>query len=146
MSAEGNKALARRFFVEVADGGHLDRAAELMAADYRHHDPGLPPELQTSRDAYIGHFPLYTAAFPDMRIAVEDLVADGDKVATRWTFAGTHSGDLMGIPPTGRRVNIAAMTIQRIADGKIVEGWTILDVLGMMQQIGVVPAPGQTGT
>lgn len=143
MGTEENKALARRFFAEIADGGHLDRAAELMTADYQHHDPGLPPELQTSRDAYINHFPMYTAAFPDMRIDTEDVVADGDKVATRWTLTGTHNGNLMGIPPTGKPVNVSAITIQRIAEGKIVEGWTIFDVLGMMQQIGVIPAPGQ---
>ena len=142
MTVEENKALARRFFVEIADGGHLDRAAEMMAADYRHHDPGLPPEMQTSRDAYISHFPMYTAAFPDMRIAVADIVAEDDKVAIRWTFTGTHNGPLMGIPPTGKPVNVSATTIQRIAGGKIVEGWTLFDALGMMQQIGVVPSPG----
>jgi steroid delta-isomerase-like uncharacterized protein len=143
MTTEENKALARRFFTEVADGGHLDHAAEMMAADYRHHDPGLPPELQGSREAYINHFPMYTAAFPDMRIAVDDVVADGDKVVTRWTLTGTHNGNLWGVPPTGKRVDCSAITIQRIAGGVIVEGWTIFDALGMMQQIGVVPSPGQ---
>ncbi len=143
MMTEENKTLAHRFFDEIADGGRFDRAAEIMTADYRHHDPGLPPELQGSRDAYIGHFPMYTTAFPDMRIAVDDMIADDDKVATRWTLTGTHNGNLMGIPPTGKPVNVSAITIQRIADGKIVEGWTIFDALGMMQQIGVVPSPGQ---
>jgi steroid delta-isomerase-like uncharacterized protein len=142
MSTDENKALARRFFDEVVNGGHLDRAAQMMAADYRHHDPGLPPEMLGSRDAYVSHFPMYTAAFPDMRVVVDDVVADGDRVAMRWTLTGTHNGNLMGIPPTGKPVNVSAITIQRIAGGTIVEGWTIFDALGMMQQIGVVPAPG----
>jgi steroid delta-isomerase-like uncharacterized protein len=142
MSIEENKALARRFFAEVADGGQLDRAAEMMAADDRNHDPGLPPALRGSRDAYINHFPMYTAAFLDMRIAVEDVIAEGNKVAVRWTLTGTHNGSLMGIPPTGKRVDCSAITMQRIAGGMIVEGWMIFDALGMMQQIGVVPSPG----
>jgi steroid delta-isomerase-like uncharacterized protein len=142
MGTEVNKTLARRFFVEIADGRQLDRAAELFAADYRHHDPGLPPEMQGSRDAYINHLPMYTAAFPDMHVTVDDMVSDGDKVATRWTITGTHGGDLMGMPPTGKSVAASGITIQRIADGKIVEGWTIFDTLGLLQQIGAVPAPG----
>lgn len=143
MSTEESKALARRFFEEVAGGGHLDRAAELMAADYRHHDPRLPPEVQGSRDAYIGHFPMYTAAFPDLRTTVDDVVAEGDRAAVRWAITGTHNGALMGIPPTGKRIDCSGITIQRIAGGKIVEGWTIFDTLGLLQQIGVAPSPGQ---
>ncbi len=142
MTSGDNKTIARRFFEEVAGGGHLDRAAELMAGDYRHHDPGLPPEMRGSRDAYVGHFPMYTAAFPDLRTTVDDLVAEGDKVAIRWTIAGTHNGELMGIPPSGKRINCSGITIQRIADGKIVEGWTNFDALGMLQQIGAIPSPG----
>lgn len=142
MDTEKNKTLARRFFAEVANAGRLDRAAELMAPDYRHHDPGLPPELQESRDAYVSHFPMYTAAFPDMGIVVDDVVAEGDRVAIRWTLTGTHNGELMGIPPSGKKVTCPAITIQRIADGKIVEGWTNFDALGMLQQIGAIPSSG----
>lgn len=145
MSTEENKALARRFFAEVADGRHLDRAAEMMAADYRHHDPGMPPELQTSRDTYINHFPMFTTAFPDLRTTIDDVIAEGDRVAVRWAITGTHNGELMGIPPTGKRINCSGITIQRIAGGKIVEGWTIFDTLGMLQQLGVAPSPGQGG-
>lgn len=145
MSTEESKTLARRFFEEVVGGRHLDRAAELMAADYRHHDPGLPPEMQGSRDAYVSHLPMFTTAFPDLRTTIDDVIAEGDRAAVRWTITGTHNGELMGIPPTGRHINCSGITIQRIAGGKIVEGWTNFDALGMLQQLGVVPSPGQPG-
>jgi predicted ester cyclase len=73
------------------------------------------------------------------------IVADGDKVVTRWTVQATHQGELNGIPATGKRVTVTAMTIDRITDGKVIESWTIFDALGLMQQLGVVPSPGQGG-
>jgi steroid delta-isomerase-like uncharacterized protein len=142
MSIEANRGMARRFFTEVANGGNLEVAKDLLVADYRHHDPGLPPELLSSRDAYIGHFPVYTTAFPDLSTTVEDMIAEGDKVVTRWTIRGTHNGELMGIPPTGTPIAASGITIQRFADGKIVEGWTIFDTLGILRQLGVVPSLG----
>ena len=144
MSVEGNRAVARRFFTEVANGGNLEVAKEFMPPEYHHHDPGLPPQLLGSRDAYIGHFPMYTAAFPDLSTTVDDMIAEEDKVVTRWTIRGTHNGELMGIPPTGKSVAASGITIQRFADGKIVEGWTNFDTLGILQQLGVVPSPGQS--
>ena len=84
-------------------------------------------------------------AFLDIRVAVEDQVAERDKVVSRWTATGTHTGDLMGIPPTGRRVDISGVTINRFSGGKIVEDWYQSDDLGMMQQLGVVPSGEQPG-
>ena len=115
-------------------------AKELLALDYHHHDPGLPPEVQQSRDTYIGYLPMFYGAFPDLRVTVEDMVAEGDEVATRWSFRGTHQGELMGIPATGKQVEASGITIHRVSGGKIVEGWTILDNLGMMRQLGIIPA------
>ena len=86
---------------------------------------------------------MYRTAFPDMRITIEDQVAEGDKVVTRWTASGTHQGDLMGIDPTGRRATVTGITIDRISGGKVEETWTNFDAMGMMQQLGVIPSPEQ---
>lgn len=145
MSAEENKSLSRRFWEEVADKRNLELANELLVSGYIHHDPGLPPHMQQSRDAYIQHLPTFYAAFPDFHITVENMIAEGDRVATRWSFSGAHQGDLMGIPRTGKKVGASGTTIQRISNGKIVEGWTIFDVLGILQQLGVAPPPEQAG-
>lgn len=141
MSTEENKAVVRRF-LEVYSRGDLDGAVEVLSPDIVVHGfPGLPP----GRVAYKGIGAMFRAAFPDARNIVEDQVAEGDKVATRETFRGTHQGDFMGIPATGKEVVMRAMTIDRIADGKIVERWIQFDQMGMMQQLGVIPTPGQEG-
>lgn len=145
MSAGENSAISRRFWEEVAEGRNLELAQELLSQDYLHHDPNLPLEMQHGRDAYISHLPMFYAAFPDFHLTVEDMVAEGNRVAVRWSFRGTHQGELMGLPATGRQVTASGITIQRFADGTIVEGWTNFDVLGMMQQIGAIPAPEQAG-
>ena len=83
--------------------------------------------MQHSRDAYIGHLPMFYEAFPDLRVTVEDMLAEGDKVATRWTIRGTHQGELMGIPPTGKQVEASGITIHRVSGGKSWRGgrsWT----------------------
>ena len=85
-------------------------------------------------------------AFPDLHFTIEELIAEGDKVAGRYTARGTHKGELMGIPPTNNAISLTVSEIYRIADGKITEHWVILDALGMMQQLGVIPAPGQAGS
>ncbi len=85
----------------------------------------------------------YRTAFPGNQLTVEDYLAEGDTVVSRWTGRGTHKGDLMGIAPTGKQVTVTGISIQRIANGKIVEEWSNYDMLGMLQQLGVVPMPGQ---
>jgi predicted ester cyclase len=84
---------------------------------------------------------MYRNAFPDVLMSVEDQVAEGDKVVTRWIASGTHQGDMMGIAPTGNRVTVAGTSVERIVDGKIEETWDNYDALGMMQQIGAIPSP-----
>ena len=86
---------------------------------------------------------MYRSAFPDIQFTIEDLIAEGDKIVTRYTARGTHRGDLQGIPPTGRQVTVTGIIISRFANGKFVEGWLDFDALGMLQQLGVIPAPGQ---
>ncbi len=141
MATDANKALVRRFFEEY----RLDVIDELFIPAYTHHDPNLPPELQQGRDAYKQVVTMFRAAFPDLHTTVEDLFAEGDKVTARWTFRGTHQGEMMGIPPTGKPITGTGISITRIADGKMAETWVIFDALGLMQQLGAVPTPGQSG-
>jgi steroid delta-isomerase-like uncharacterized protein len=86
---------------------------------------------------------MYLAAFPDLHLTIEDQIAEGDKVVIRWTAHGTHKGNFMGIPPTGKEAVVTGITIDRFANGKTVEAWNNSDDLGLLQQLGVVPAPGQ---
>jgi predicted ester cyclase len=86
---------------------------------------------------------MFREAFPDSYFTVEDMVAEGDKVATRKTFHGTHRGEFLAIPPTGQQISIGLIDIVRVADGKVVEHWSIADNLGMMRQLGVIPVPGE---
>ncbi len=139
---EENKTLARRFFEEVASQQKLDLIDELFAPEYVLHDPANP--MVQNREALKGFLMGHYAAFPDAKWTVEDVMAEGDKVTVRWTFSGTHQGDLMGIPPTGKHVAMSGISVYRIADGKIAEEWAVADVMGFMQQLGVVPAPGQS--
>ena len=139
--SEENKALIRRFFKEVWNEKNLDAIDELVAADQVDHDrpPGLPPGREGAK-AFIG---AYLNAFPDVKITIEDMIAKGDKVVTRWNATGTHTGELMGIPATGIQISITGIDITRYSGGKSVEHWGQFDQLGMMQQLGVVPVPGQ---
>lgn len=142
MSVEENKAKARRFFETVGDASDVEAGKDLLIPEYRHHDPQLPPFMLESRDAYLSHLPVFRVSFPDLRCTVDDMLAEGDKVATRWAIRGTHRGDLMGIPPTGKQIEVPGITIHHFVDGKIAEGWTNVDMLGMLQQLGVAPSPG----
>ena len=120
----------------------LGVADEIFATDHTYHDPSSPmigpgPE---GMKQLIG---MYIAAYPDLHHAVEDQIAEGDTVVTRWTGTGTHQGDLLGMAPTGKPAKVMGIWIHRLAGGKIVESWNVWDTLGMLQQLGVVPASGQ---
>ena len=139
MSAE-NKALARRLLEEAFNAGRLDVAEELVASDFVGHDPSLPEEVRGPaglKELIAG----YRTAFPDIHVTIEDQIADGDRVVTRWSAKGTHQGELMGMPATGKQATVTGITIDRIADGRIAESWNNWDTLGMMQQLGAIPAP-----
>jgi steroid delta-isomerase-like uncharacterized protein len=138
--SEANKSLVRREMEEVFNQGNLDAAEDLYAPDYVIHDPTSPEDVRGVEGAR--HFAAtYRQAFPDFQATVEDQVAEGDKVATRFTARGTHLGELEGIAPTGNRIEVTGINISRIAGGKIAEEWTNYDTLGLMQQIGAVPEP-----
>jgi steroid delta-isomerase-like uncharacterized protein len=142
MSTEDNKALVRRFNAEVWNQHNVAAADGLLASTYIAHFPGHPPLDREGQKQFIA---AYFAAFPDVHATLEDLIADGDKVAFRWTARGRHQGVFQGIPPTGKQVTLSGISIFRLAEGKLVEQWAEFDALGMLQQFGVVPAPGQAG-
>ena len=137
MSTEEDKALARRVLEEMFNRGNLDVADELLASDYVDHDPAMPEDVHGPEGfkEYVG---AYRSAFSDLHLEIEDQVAEGDKVVTRWTGTGTHDGELAGIPPTGNRVTFPGMEIVRISDGKLVEGWEGYDMMNLMRELGVM--------
>jgi steroid delta-isomerase-like uncharacterized protein len=139
MSAEENKAIARRGY-EAINQNNLDALDEVVAPDITDHDPapGQAPGLEGVKQ----WFSSMHTAFPDFRMNVEDMIAEGDKVVARVRLSGTHQGEFMGIDATGNRVTITGIDILRInADGKIMERWGNFDDLGMMQQLGVMEPP-----
>jgi len=142
MSTEENKAVARRVLKELFNQGDLDLVDEIIAPDFVQHDPAMSEDLRGPEE-FKGYISMYRSAFPDIHIEVEDQLAEGDRVATRWTSTGTHEGELMGIASTGNRVTVAGMDISRISGGKIEESWSNYDLMGMMQQLGVIPSPEQ---
>jgi steroid delta-isomerase-like uncharacterized protein len=114
----------------------------VFAPNYVGHDATLPHDLRGPEE-FKQFVRMYRSAFPDLVLTVEDQIAEGDRVVTRFTARGTHRGDLMGIPPTGKRVAVTGISIDRISNGKSVESWTNYDLMSMMQQLGVVPSRPQ---
>ena len=137
MSAEEDKALARRVIEEMFNKGNLDVADELLAPEYVDHDPAMPEDVR-GPEGFKEYVRAYRSAFSDLHIRIEDQIAEGDKVVTRWTGTGTHDGDLAGIAPTGNQVTLPGMEIVRISGGKLVEGWEGYDSMTMMRQLGVM--------
>jgi len=137
MSTESNAALVRRY-QHIYNSNNLDALSEVLAPDFKPNTlmAGVPSTLDGYKQLHLGT----VAAYPDFHVAVEDLFAEGDKVVMRFTITGTHEGDFLGVPPTGRRINVPGISIFRIADGKIAEHWGEEDALGWMQQIGAIPA------
>ena len=137
MSAENNKTIVRRLFEEVMKG-NLAIADELIAPDYAQHSVfGIPD----GREGFKQFFMAFAAAVPDAHFVIEDVIAEGDKVVTRLTVTGTQTGALQGIPPTGKKFSMKGIDIFRVVDDKIVEHWDAVDQLGMLQQLGAIPAP-----
>ncbi len=132
---EENKAIARRAFEEIWSQGKLDVIDEIYAT-------GLKQKQQKIVRTSVSR---WRAAFPDLKFTIEDQIAEGDKVVTRWTSTGTHKGELMGIAPTGVKMTVTGIEISRIAGGKIMEKGENWDALGMWQQLGVVPPIGEAG-
>ena len=147
MSVEDNKAIIRAYVEMVWHRKQLDRAEEVVASDFIDHAPlpGQAPGLEGAKRKWA----MYLTAIPDLRVTIEDLVADGDKVAVRRSYEGTHQGELLGIPATGKQLQVGSISIFRLVDGKIAENWEQLDRLALLQQLGVIPVPsapaGPTG-
>jgi steroid delta-isomerase-like uncharacterized protein len=141
MSIEENKAIVSRATEEIFNKNNLAVVDELYATNFVSHGsdiPGVTPD----REGYKQFVTMSRTALPDFHTTIEDMIAEGDKVVQRFTARGTHKGEFMGIPPTGKQVTITGIAIDRIAGGKIVENWVNIDMLGMMVQLGVVPPPG----
>ena len=143
MSAQ-NKAVAMRFF-EAFNARDLDAFDEILAPDAVDHDPQNPFREMRGPEGAKRNAQMYHAAFSDGRFEVHEQLAEGDCVVTRWTAKGTNDGELMGMSPTGKSVEIDGIGIDRIADGKVVESCGCWDTLGMMQQLGVVPEAQPAG-
>ena len=136
MSIEQNKALIHRW-VEVWNTGKINAVSEFLTPDYVRHDPNGPEVRGIEMEQQL--LAMYRAAFPDLHLDIEHLVAEGDTVAIHLIVRGTQQGELMGISPTGNHVTVTAMEVFRLVDGKIAEQWVTLDVLGLLQQIGAIP-------
>ena len=139
-SAEENKAVVLRQEEEIFTRGNLDAAEEIYAPGYVGHDPSNPEDVMGPEAAKQAAAD-YRRAFPDLRVTVEDLIAEGDKVVARLRFRGTHLGELEGIAPTGRRVDCTGIVVSRMEGGKIAEDWANFDDLGLMRQLGAIPPP-----
>jgi steroid delta-isomerase-like uncharacterized protein len=129
------EALVRRFFSEVFNEGRADAVEAFIHADHRNHDP-TAPEVPAGPEGVRRLVEIYRTAFPDIHFEHEDVICVGDRVAHRWTFTGTHRGEIMGVEPTGRSVTVRGIEMNRIADGKIAESWAISDALGLLEQLG----------
>jgi predicted ester cyclase len=139
MSTTDNKTLARYFRQEM-DKGNWAIFDEVVAPDAITHFAGNPEPMNVEGLKQLVQ--LFYSAFPDLRHTFEDQLAEGDKVVTHITITGTHQGDFQGIPPTGRPVAIKGLVIDRFADGKLAEQWSTVDTMGLLQHLGVIPAPG----
>lgn len=141
MSLDENKAVVRRYFAAIdaaCEAGDADVVDEFLAPDFVEHHPfpGIPP----TRDGWKQAFMHFVQGAPGYHV-IEDLVAEGDKVVGRITAYGRHTGDLFGIPATGKDICVSGIAIWRIRDGRIVEHWHETDQIGLMHQLGVIPSP-----
>lgn len=140
MSAEDNKALARRANTEGLNQKNLEIIDELCTPEFVFHNGSITIQ---GLDAYKQFLAMFFTAFPDAHFTIEDIVAEGDTVVVRRTVRGTHKGELMVIPPTGKQITMTEIALLRVANGRFVEAWSNSDDLGLLQQLGVIPMLGQ---
>jgi steroid delta-isomerase-like uncharacterized protein len=139
MTTAENKKVIAAFVEDVINQGRLDRADDLVALDFVELDP-LPGQQQ-GREGLKGVIGGMRAAFPDLHWVLDEVVAEGDKVVSRFTWTGTHRATFLGIPSTGRKVTVKGVVIDRLAEGKMADSRILMDSLGLMQQLGVLPTP-----
>jgi steroid delta-isomerase-like uncharacterized protein len=146
MSTEQNKATARRWFLDIIKKGQLAVADEIFAANHIIHDPHAPPSgWPNGPEGLKMVASVFGGGFDDWNITIEDQIAEGDKVASRWTASATHTGPLQGMPPTGKTVRVTGVNVTRFAEGKIAESWFNFDMLTLLQQLGAIPTPEHGG-
>ena len=137
---EQNKAAMRRIYEDIWNQGNFNVVDEIVSPDYVGHLP-TPPGAPSGREGLRWLIQMYRTAFPDIHVQVDDQFAEGDKVLTRITIQGTHQGLFMNVPPTNKKISVTALVVTRFKNGQNVEGWAELDRFGLMQQLGVIPAP-----
>ena len=135
--SESNKALVRRIADEVITKGNFGVLDETLGPDYVYREPTIGEKR--GKNGLRELITMYRTAFPDLKMTIEEQAAEGDKVFTRWTATGTHRGELMGFPPTGKIARVQGMIVTRIVNGKVVEDKEVYDALGMLRQIGALP-------
>lgn len=140
MSTEENKSQCRRIFEEVWGKGNLSVADEILASNFVLRN--VPQGVKPDREGYKQWAGMVCSGFTDRQGTIEEQIAEGDKVACRWTLKGTHTGDMMGMAATNKQATITGITIDRLEGGKIVEEWNEVNMLGMMQQLGLIKPPG----
>jgi steroid delta-isomerase-like uncharacterized protein len=145
-SAEVNKVTIRRYVEDAlaeVPSGHLTATDDFLTSDAAFHDPGQAPSVGTG--AHKQRSAILFGAFPNVRFAIENMVAEGERVAVRWTVRGTLQSGFMSLPPTGKEVRLSGITMYRLSGGRIAEGRSNFDQLGVLQSLGVIPSPGQAG-
>jgi steroid delta-isomerase-like uncharacterized protein len=142
MSGQDNKTVVRRYYEEVFNQRRLGLTDQLAVEDYVEHDPF--PGQGNGRADLKARVQAILGAFAPLQFRLEDLVAEGDRVVARWSQTATHAGGFMGIPPTGRQFTITGIDIHQLRDGRLAEHWHVVDLYGLLQQLGAIPAPDAT--
>ena len=137
MHAQEKKEVVRRFVDEVMNGGDLDLADELIAPDHVNHDP-TAPDVPSGPGGIKQLISMYRSAFPDLHFETGEMICEGDTVAHRWTLTGTHEGEMMGVEPTGRKVEVSGVEMNHVENGRITASWTVSDAMGLMKQLGAL--------
>jgi steroid delta-isomerase-like uncharacterized protein len=137
MNMKEIKAVSRRLIEDVFNQGRYDKIDDLLARDFVVHSGGT----EQGREEFAGMIRAYRGGLPDYLCTIDDQIAEGDRVVTRWTVRGTQTAELIGVPATGRQVILTGVAIDRVADGKIVETWLEADIHRMLQDLGVIPTP-----
>jgi predicted ester cyclase len=141
MTAEANKALVRRLLEEASGQYNADVVDEVLDPNFVCYDPNSETGAVRGADTIKGEIEYFRSAVPDLTHTIEDQIAEGDKVVTRYRVSGTHQGEFFGVAATGKRITMSGIRIDRISGGKLVEEWPEYDLLGVMRQLGAVPAP-----
>jgi steroid delta-isomerase-like uncharacterized protein len=140
--SDDNKTIVRQLYEEVWNKRRLELVDEIISPSHALHDANLF-DSAIGPEAYKRQVTRFITAFPDLRFSVEDVFGEKEKLAVAWTISGTHKGEFMGIPASGKRVSVDGITLNHIVNGKIMDSYISWDALGLMQQLGVVPALGQ---